>query len=399
MKIDNKINYLVGSKKYLKTTTTQPFDDLSCRFISDLSLELSKIKIIKQYPDIKALSFWCRDKNIQNFKKLFYLNNHDLRIGVGLVFHITPSNMPTNFAYSLLFGLLSGNSNIVKVPSKKFPQIKIICQCINKVLRKKIFLIIKDKIKIIRYTNNDKCTKNISAICDARLIWGGNNSINEIRNFKLKERSIDLAFSDRFSFCVMDGKKILKLNNFEINKLIENFYNDTFLMDQNACSSPHLIVWVNDSSHKGRNIFWEKLSIYTLKKYYPPEIASIDKYSMFCEDILNLENIKSYKKFNNMIYTITLNKLNSKISNLRGRWGYFYEYTTNDLNKIFEFVNKDCQTLSYFGVSKNTLKELVLKNNPAGIDRIVPVGQTLNINLNWDGYDIGKILSRTIEIK
>ena len=159
MKIDNKINYLVGSKKYLKTTTTQPFDDLSCRFISDLSLELSKIKLIKQYPDIKALSFWCRDKNIQNFKKLFYLNNHDLRIGVGLVFHITPSNMPTNFAYSLLFGLLSGNSNIVKVPSKKFPQIKIICQCINKVLRKKIFLIIKDKIKIIRYTNNDKCTK------------------------------------------------------------------------------------------------------------------------------------------------------------------------------------------------------------------------------------------------
>ena len=89
----------------------------------------------------------------------------------------------------------------------------------------------------------------------------------------------------------------------------------------------------------------------------------------------------------------------SKISNLRGRWGYFYEYTTNDLNKIFEFVNKDFQTLSYFGVSKNTLKELVLKNNPAGIDRIVPVGQTLNINLNWDGYDIGKILSRTIEIK
>jgi hypothetical protein len=327
------------------------------------------------------------------------LNNDDLRVGVGLVFHITPSNMPTNFAYSLLFGLLSGNSNIIKVPSKKFPQVEIICECIKKVLKKKIFLIMKNKIKIVRYSNNDEYTKNISSICDARLIWGGNNSINQIRNFKLKERSIDLAFSDRFSFCVMDEKKISGLNKLKMNRLIENFYNDTFLMDQNACSSPHLIIWINDNSHIGRNIFWKKLSIYTSKKYYPPEVASVDKYSMLCEDILNLENIKSYKKFSNLIYTISLKRLNSKISTLRGRWGYFYEYETNNLNDIFKFVDKDCQTLSYFGLQKNDLEELILKNNSTGIDRIVPVGQTLNINLTWDGYDISRMLSRVIEVK
>ena len=109
----------------------------------------------------------------------------------------------------------------------------------------------RTEIKSINFIGNKKFS-------DARLIWGGNNSINQIRNFKLKERSIDLAFSDRFSYCVLDGKKISGLNTFKMNRLIENFYNDTFLMDQNACSSPHLIVWVNDKSHKGRNIFWEK---------------------------------------------------------------------------------------------------------------------------------------------
>ena len=35
-----------------------------------------------------------------------------------MIFHITPSNIPTNFAYSFIFGLLTGNSNIVKVPTK-----------------------------------------------------------------------------------------------------------------------------------------------------------------------------------------------------------------------------------------------------------------------------------------
>ena len=55
---------------------------------------------------------------------------------MGLIFHITPSNVPTNFAYSLIFGLLTGNSNFVKVPTKKFEEITIICEAINKILFK-----------------------------------------------------------------------------------------------------------------------------------------------------------------------------------------------------------------------------------------------------------------------
>ena len=184
-----------------------------------------------------------------------------------------------------------------------------------------------------------------------------------------------------------------------MNRLIENFYNDTFLMDQNACSSPHLVLWLNDKSQKARNYFWRELSNYIKKKYEFPDIASIDKYSKLCADILEMENIKSYKKIDNLIYIITLKSLNSEITHKRGKWGYFYEYHVKDLNDVLKFVDKSCQTLSYFGVKKDKIKELIFKSNPKGIDRIVPVGQTLNINLTWDGYDIVKMLSRVIEIK
>ena len=34
-----------------------------------------------------------------------------------------------------------------------------------------------------------------------------------------------------------------------------------------------------------------------------------------------------------------------------------------------------------------------------GIDRIVPIGQALDINFHWDGYDINKVLTRIIELK
>ena len=163
--------------------------------------------------------------------------------------------MPTNFAYSLLFGLLTGNSNIIKVPSKKFKQISIICDCIKKILKKKKYIKLKNTITIVRYNDYVEFTDRISSICDARLIWGGNKSIKEIRKSQLNPRSRDITFSDRFSLCVIDAKSILKFNQYDLDRVIEKFYNDTYLVDQNACSSPHLIVWLGDKNSKARNIF------------------------------------------------------------------------------------------------------------------------------------------------
>ena len=46
---------------------------------------------------------------------------------------------------------------------------------------------------------------------------------------------------------------------------------------------------------------------------------------------------------------------------------------------------------------KKTIKEFVLKNNLNGIDRIVRIGNALNMSLIWDGYDITRSLSRIID--
>ena len=54
--------------------------------------------------------------------------------------------------------------------------------------------------------------------------------------------------------------------------------------------------------------------------------------------------------------------------------------------------------MSYFGFEKNVLKSFVLNNNLRGVDRIVPIGNALDIDFNWDGYDLIKTLSRVIVI-
>tara|TARA_B100000780_G_C21117345_1_gene452187 strand:+ start:1367 stop:2548 length:1182 start_codon:yes stop_codon:yes gene_type:complete len=392
----SKIEYLVGNRNF-KSISQSPYNNLVCDFICELSKILIDHPSCHDYPDIKTLAFWCRKKNIDIMKGNF--SSNQLRVGLGLVFHITPSNVPTNFAYSLLFGLLTGNSNIIKVPSKKFEQIHIICDCIKKALQKKKYVQLKKNITIVRYSDCVEFTDKISSLCDARLIWGGDRSIKEIRKSQLNPRSRDIAFSDRFSLCVIDAKSISKLNQYDLDRVIEKFYNDTYLVDQNACSSPHLIVWLSDKDSKVRNIFWNQLYKYVLKKYNLPQIASIDKYTKLCEDLINFQNIKKYKNYTNLLYVVTLKNLDFGINQLRGKWGYFYECNSKNLDNLAKFINRSCQTMTYIGVKKDILKKFVIKNNLKGIDRIVPTGQGLSMSLYWDGYDINQTLSRIIDLK
>ena len=394
----NKVKYLVGSGDY-ETKPFKPYNKLTCAFLAEFSKKLNLQKDINEISDLKALAFWCRKKNIEYLIKKNLSN--EIRIGLGLIFHITPSNIATNFIYSLFFGLLTGNSNVVKISSKKTIQSEIICKCLNLILKQKKFVKLKKRIVIIRYENNDNYTKNISYKCNLRVIWGGDETIKKIRKFELNPSSTDITFADRSSICIIDSNSIIKLDSFNLSILVEKFYNDTYLVDQNACSSPHIIFWkgkknVNRIAQKK---FWDKLYALVIRKYNLEESSAIEKYTLLCKKINFLRNNCNFIKYENYIYILKLKKLVNNLDELRGKWGLFYEYETSDLNKISLFLNKKFQTLTYFGLDKNICKKIVVDNLTDGIDRIVPIGQALDISLNWDGFDLNKSLTRVIELK
>jgi len=394
MKIENKKLEFLTKNQNLSSAAQHPYCNEVCKFLGDLSKKLDVKKMNQEFPDIKALSFWCRKANIENLKKKYISN--ETRLGLGIIFHITPSNIPTNFMYSLIFGLLTGNSNIVKVPSKKFKQIDFICSKINELLKKK-YKSLSKRISIIRYKDNDELTESISLQCNARLIWGGDKTINAIRKIDLNPRALELTFSDRYSISVIDTKSLNKKN--KCARLVERFYNDTFVVDQNACSSPQLILWHGKENKKIQEKFWNLLADLVSKKYLPPETSIIEKYNQLCENIISLKNINSYKIYKKLVYVVSLNNLDKDIYKLRGKWGYFYEFNIDNLEELKKTVNTKFQTLSYYGLSKSYLENFFRNTNLEGIDRVVPIGQALDINLFWDGYDINKILTRIIDIR
>lgn len=392
----SKVKLLAGTST-VSVMPTIPFNELVCEFLKELSSILINHTEIKNYSDVMSLAFWCRNSNIQRLKEAF--KDDYCRIGRGYVYHISPSNVPVNFAFSYIFGLLSGNSNIVRVPSKYFPQVDIICNSIEKLFEDIKYEDIKNSTAFVQYDKNDEITSMFSFDCNARVIWGGDQTIWNIKQLPIPPRSIDITFSDRISLCVINSSSILKLNKKELQKLVDNFFNDTYLMDQNACSSPFLIIWYGEQNCECKELFWNLLSEKISKNYNLSAIQSVDKFTLLCQQIIELDSLDEIKIFNNKLYVIRLNKLNYDMYKYRGKFGHFFEIDINNLEQVKDIINEKYQTITYFGVDKNELIEFIYKNKLLGIDRIVPIGQALNIDSIWDGYDIIKTLSRIIEIK
>jgi len=396
MSSDKKILYLVGQENIHKKPLP-PFDNTICEFLNDLSSKIDKSKEILNYPDLKSFSFWCRKANIAKYKKDF--EDGKVRMGLGLAFHITPSNVPTNFAYSFVFGLLAGNANIVRVPSTNHPQVDIICNTIKSLLNIKKYSKIKKMNTFIKYEKNDEITEKFSSICDARIIWGGDTSIREIRKFPIPERSIEINFADKYSFCVLNSNSLKKLKKKELKNLAEKFFNDAYLLDQNACSSPHLVVWLGKSNEKIKKVFWNEVHETVKKKYELAPINIVKKYNNLLKDVIETDNIKDVKRYGNDLYRICVQKIKSDIEKRRGAFGTFYEYECRKIDDISKIVSSKFQTLTYFGIEKSKILDFVVNNRLTGIDRIVPVGRALDIDVIWDGFDIEKNLSRIIDVK
>lgn len=393
MKEDN-VTYVIGNK-IPKIKPLPPYSEIVCDFLDELSKMLRRDRENTRYTDLISLAFWCRRSNIQKLKEKV---EHHYAIGRGLVFHITPSNVPINFAFSYFFGLLSGNSNIVRVPQKKYPQIQIICDTINEIFKLEKYAVIKEMTLFVSYKRDDETTSYYSSICDGRIIWGGDETIRSIRRFPLKEKAVEVVFADRYSFSLIDIATILGMYEEQRLELAHKFYNDTYLMDQNACSTPHLIIWLGgNEAEKGeaQELFWSSV-LQVATKYDLADIKVVDKYTDLCQLAMEQSNIKEIREYNNLLYCIELTALTKDISTLRGKYGMFFEYHLNQMEELAEGITSKVQTLIYVGVEPKKILEFIQNYHLTGIDRIVPMGEGLNMDVYWDGYDIVNILSRQI---
>ena len=98
----------------------------------------------------------------------------------------------------------------------------------------------------------------------------------------------------------------------------------------------------------------------------------------------------------NTVVRIALGELTPAIEENRCAGGFFLEYAAETLADLVPVVRRKYQTLSYLGLEKEALVSFVRENRLPGIDRIAPVGKTMDFALVWDGIDLIRTLSRVV---
>lgn len=65
-------------------------------------------------------------------------------------------------------------------------------------------------------------------------------------------------------------------------EIAKGFYTDTYYSDQNACSSPRLVVWMGNSIKTAKEKFWNELEVLVRNDYEMKPIQAVDKYTSVC---------------------------------------------------------------------------------------------------------------------
>ncbi len=395
----SQIEYLfprqIDIAQWLHQSVDMPFSDEVVDFLNSLSQSLLHDTACRMYPDVVTFAFFCRRANMLKQKELFHSDK--IRMGKGLVFHIAPSNVPVNFAYSLVTGLVAGNYNIVRVSSKPFPQVNIIVRHIEQTAAQ--YPDIAQRIMIVRYEHESNANEIFSALCNLRVIWGGDKTIATLRSYPIPSRTTEICFADRYSIAAIGADALLQENN--LSALAEKFYNDTYLFDQNACTSPHLIVWIGDATtiQQAKDKFWTAVHGYVATHYHNfQEVLAVDKWTAMCRQAIGMD-IYRVETQDNYILRVETENLTPDIEKYRCLGGYFTEYATQHIEDIAQIVDGRYQTLSYYGLERADLKQFVRLQRLSGIDRIVPVGETTAFSFVWDGYNLIDQMTRIVDVQ
>ena len=390
------LSFVVGDEETLAlmqdAKTLVPFSDEAIRFLDALSQTLFKKG--RAYSDVVTFAFWCRKGSLMREKKKY--ETGELRFGRGITFHSTPSNVAVNFAFSFAAGLLAGNPNVVRLPAKAFEQVDVISGAVREVLVAQPEM--RPYVVFVKYGLIQEFSDYFSSICMNRIVWGGDMTIALMRKSPLPPRAVEVTFADRYSLAVFRTESVLVLDDSGLMTLVRKFWNDTYFTDQNACTSPRLIAWIGDGRNVAKEKFWKAVHELVKTEYGLQPIQAVGKLAAFYHAAAAVPGVKLVASEDNFITRLRVGSFTADLMDFKYNSGFFFEMDAKNLEEVFSPNSVKCQTVTYFGLTKAEIACALATVRPNGIDRVVPIGSSMDFTLTWDGYDLIRTLSRSIGV-
>lgn len=369
-----------------------PFDPSRTDFVADLARRLGRRA--RGQAETQALAYWMRRTEVQRLAADFarLTDDRTLLVPRGTVFHIPPANVDTMFVYSWVLSVLVGNRNIVRLSSRGTEQSRLILEVLRETLA--------DHPDVARtnvmltYGHDAAVTQRISASCDVRVVWGGDETVRRVRAVPLPPHATELVFPDRFSMAALGTDAYRALGREEREQLAESFFNDAYLFDQLGCSSARLVMWVGEQSPgDAADDFFDRVRDVARRKGYQVDAAaSLAKLGHAYRSMID-HDVVSYRRHDEVLDVLDMGAFPDARGDFCGA-GLFHQVHVTRLRDAAPHIRRKDQTLTVFGLAEADVREFLQEVQGRGIDRVVPFGQALTFSRFWDGYDLLVELTR-----
>ena len=374
-----------------------PFAEDRMEFIATVAQRLRRSTPGR--PELQALAFWMRKTALTKMAETFAENQQESIVAVprGTIFHIPPANVDTMFAYSWVLSILAGNRNLVRISHRAIDQSAYVLKAFEETLAE--YPEVAAGTSVFTYGHDVRITREITKAADVRVVWGGDNTVNQMRAIPPEPHGRDISFPDRISMAAIDIESYNNLTDSGRDTLAENFFNDAYWFDQLGCSSPRIVMWVGSSPHQvcSADFFSRVSNVANLKGYSPTTSAAISKITYSMQAAID-NDIRVHTLHGNTLAVLEL----GSFGDFRGEFcgaGMFYQIALPSILHLSPHVKRADQTLTVFGIQREDLEGFVKETRGRGIDRIVPIGQALDFDHIWDGMDLLQEFTRKIAIR
>lgn len=309
-------------------------------------------------------------------------------VSKGLVCHWLAGNVQVLGMFVLIESILTKNVNLLKVSSRDNGVFKALLQSFEGVeyttpggytIKGNDLL---KTIAVIFYPHtNEAAGKEMSALADVRVAWGGRESVTTVSSYPSKFDCADLIMGPKLSFSVVASDNLQ--DDHKIKKLARKVAVDASVFDQTGCASAH-----NVFVERGGKISPEEFAA-RLADGMRKEAMLIPKQPMTPEQVSAIHSARGIYDFKGKVYgdpdsvwTVLYSddmELNAPVYSR-----VVFVHPVDDILDVVRFVNDDIQTI---GLAADGEKACAFATAAAerGAVRFPACGKMLNFDSPWDG--------------
>ena len=325
--------------------------------------------------------------HLENFIETETINKKLMAHPHGVITHWLAGNVPVLGMISLIQGLITKNTNVIKVPREN----GIILPLMINEIAKHSYSENKKIINGLNFAKSCLCVycssedkegqKALSVNSDIRVAWGGREAVESVMALPRKYGTHDVIFGPKYSFAVIGRDSFPEKS---INDVAFKLALDASVFEQQGCNSPHT-VFVEEGGSVSPLEFARVLSI-----EMGNVIKRIPKNPISADQAYNIVNIRSEYLFTGKVFKSAGTEWTIIFSNEEGLANACYFRTLfvrpiKNLKEVLKFIEpKKHQTIG-LSINEQDKVNFAKEATKLGIERITEVGKMSVYDNPWDG--------------